>query len=118
MTTTFQRKDRGPSPAGFADSFRYLVLNKSREKARPGLRSLYDYTTNLATACVLIHLSLIYLISGLAKAHADVWYHGDALYYIFLVERFQGWGFIVWRPLAVAPGRGRTFGLAKAGGRG
>jgi hypothetical protein len=90
MTTTFQRKDRGPSPAGFADSFRYLVLNKSREKARPGLRSLYDYTTNLATACVLIHLSLIYLISGLAKAHADVWYHGDALYYIFLVERFQG----------------------------
>jgi hypothetical protein len=73
----------------FADSFKYLVLNKSRAKAPP-LRSLYDYATNLATACVLMHLSLIYLISGLAKAHSDVWYHGDALYYIFLVERFQG----------------------------
>ena len=74
----------------FADSFKYLVLNKSPAKAHGAVRSLYDYVTNLATACVLMHLSLIYLISGLAKAHSDVWYHGDALYYIFLVERFQG----------------------------
>jgi hypothetical protein len=29
-------------------------------------------------------------MSGLAKVHSDLWYHGDAIYYIFNMERFQG----------------------------
>lgn len=74
----------------FADSFKYLVLRKTQREAGDRWENVFQYTTNIATACVLVHLSLVYFVSGLAKAHSDVWYHGDALYYIFLVERFQG----------------------------
>ena len=54
--------------------------------------NLSNYLTNLATCSVIIHLCLIYLISGLAKAHSDAWYNGNAMYYIWNIERFQGLG--------------------------
>lgn len=72
----------------FANSFEFFVLQKP--KATSFLRSpLVKLTTNMATFSVLFHLCLIYFISGVAKVHADVWFHGTALYYIFNNTRFD-----------------------------
>lgn len=73
----------------FANSFDYFVLHKS-QKRNEIAANLSNYFTNLATCSVIIHLCLIYFISGLAKAHSEVWYNGNAMYYIWNIERFQG----------------------------
>lgn len=72
----------------FADSFQYLSIQKSPPVTQE--YSISNFLTNVAVAAIILHICLVYLISGLSKAHADVWYHGIAMYYILLSERFQG----------------------------
>ena len=72
----------------FANSFEFFVLQKP--KAKSWLRSpLIKLTTSMATFSVLCHVCLIYFISGVSKVHADVWFHGTALYYILNITRFN-----------------------------
>jgi hypothetical protein len=70
-----------------ADSFSILSLNRSLPPSGYSVRNLF---TNVSVALLIGHLCLVYLISGLGKAHAEVWYNGTALYYIMNGERFQG----------------------------
>lgn len=72
----------------FANSFSYLSFHKTSPSL--GAYSFSNLLTNLAVAAIIGHLSLAYMISGLSKAHAEVWYNGTALYYILQCERFQG----------------------------
>src|SRR5262249_593070 len=72
----------------FADSFSYFSVFRT-----PPSTTVYKVSpllTNVAVAAIIGHLCLAYMISGLSKAHAEVWYNGTALYYILLGERFQG----------------------------
>ncbi|HVI46833.1 MAG TPA: hypothetical protein VM802_18280 [Chitinophaga sp.] len=72
----------------FADTFQYLVLFKNnREKKDPAISNML---TNLAAYSIMFHLCLAYFISGISKAHADVWYNGVATYYTFSLDRFKG----------------------------
>ena len=71
-----------------ANSFEHFVLRKS-------IRNSYEHCwsyffTRVATACLIAHLCLVYFSSGIAKLHSETWYHGDAIYYILNLERFQG----------------------------
>lgn len=70
-----------------ADSFSVLSLHRSSPRSGYSLRNLF---TNVAVALLIGHLCLVYLASGLSKAHAEVWYNGTAVYYIMNGERFQG----------------------------
>jgi len=69
----------------FTNSFEYCVLYK-KEKSNSQISNLIS---NLAVYSILIHLSYVYLISGLHKIHSDVWFNGTAIYYILHLERFQ-----------------------------
>jgi hypothetical protein len=69
----------------FTNSFDYFVLNKSKNNKTV----LSNLVSNLAVYSILIHLSYVYLISGLHKIHSDVWFNGTAIYYILQLERFQ-----------------------------
>jgi hypothetical protein len=74
----------------FADSFsRFSYSISERPKQEYTISNLF---TNLAVAAIIAHLCLVYLMSGLSKAHAEVWYNGTAMYYILLAERFRGTG--------------------------
>jgi hypothetical protein len=70
-----------------ADSFSVLSFNRSLPRSGYSVRNLL---TNVAVALLIGHLCLVYLASGLSKAHAEVWYNGTALYYIMNGERFEG----------------------------
>ncbi|MCW3464592.1 hypothetical protein [Chitinophaga nivalis] len=72
----------------FANTFQYLVLfNSHKVKKDPAVCNML---TNLAAYSIMFHLCLAYFISGISKAHADVWYNGVATYYTFSLERFKG----------------------------
>jgi len=72
----------------FADSFNHLSLSKT---VRPRQEyAISNFLTNIAVTAIIAHICLVYLCSGLSKAHAEVWYNGTAMYYILLAERFQG----------------------------
>jgi hypothetical protein len=70
----------------FANSYEFF----SWKRLQPTDGKFSNMFTNLALISILLHLCLVYLISGLSKAHTDVWYNGVAVYYIFHLERFQG----------------------------
>lgn len=70
----------------FADSFRYFALDRSRATSRV----LANTTTNLAVASIVLHLALVYFVSGLHKAHSEAWFEGVATYYTLSLERFKG----------------------------
>jgi hypothetical protein len=76
---------------GFADSFRYLALRRS---VAPAADSRWGWIsnlfTNMAWVTTLGHLCLVYAVSGLHKAHAEVWFNGTAVHYTLLLERFKG----------------------------
>lgn len=72
----------------FADSFSYLSLFKTPPSQKK--YAISHLFTNVAVGAIIGHLCLAYMISGLSKAHAEVWYNGTAMYYILMGERFQG----------------------------
>lgn len=72
----------------FADSFSYLSLKKTNHRKQG--YSLFHFSTNIAVVAIISHLCLVYFVSGVSKAHAEVWYNGTAMYYILLGERFRG----------------------------
>jgi len=72
----------------FANCYEYFSLSKL--KLRKGYTiKLSNLCTNLAVYSILIHLCLVYFVSGISKAYSDVWYSGAALYYILSIERFN-----------------------------
>ncbi|HVI46462.1 MAG TPA: HTTM domain-containing protein [Chitinophaga sp.] len=73
----------------FCNSYQYFSLTKIRQR-NPFWSFASNLITNISIFNLKLHLCLIYFISGLAKAHSDVWYNGIANYYILQVERFQG----------------------------
>ena len=72
----------------FADSFSHLSMFKTPPPKQQ--YAISHFFTNIAVALIIAHICLVYLCSGLSKAHAEVWYNGTAMYYILLGERFQG----------------------------
>lgn len=72
----------------FADSFAHFSLSKSAPPKQE--YAISHFMTNIAVAAIIGHLCLAYTISGLSKAHAEVWYNGTAMYYILGGERYQG----------------------------
>src|SRR6185312_4418300 len=64
----------------FIDSYSYLSLKPFNYKTENS-RFLNNFFSNIFGFCICIHISLIYLISALHKIHADVWFHGVAVYY-------------------------------------
>ncbi len=71
----------------FTNSFTHLTLSNSRGFLE---NSITNFLSNLAVYSIIIHLCLIYFISGISKIHSDLWYNGVAVYYIMNIERFQG----------------------------
>lgn len=68
------------------DSYRHLCINKRKSKA-----STYEnILTNIGVLYIICHLCLIYIVSGLFKANAKVWFSGVSTYYILLLDRFKG----------------------------
>lgn len=73
----------------FANTYEYFVLSESKAKS-PSRQRISNLLSNLAAYSIMIHLCLAYFISGISKAHADVWYNGIATYYILSLDRFKG----------------------------
>lgn len=71
------------------NSFECLSISKISYR-RPWQRRLDNLCTNVGVGCIIAHLLLAYFISGTAKLHADVWYHGTATYYCLNIDRFHG----------------------------
>lgn len=66
----------------FTNSYKYFSFSKYKE------RRILNFVSNLAVYSIMIHLCLAYFISGIHKAHSDVWFNGVATYYILNLERF------------------------------
>lgn len=79
----------------FADSFRYFSLSQLNFKSDTW-QKITNLTTNVGVFCIMLHLALVYLVSGLHKTHADVWFNGTATYYTFSLERFMGTQYNTW----------------------
>ncbi|MFD0863478.1 hypothetical protein ACFQ1M_14780 [Sungkyunkwania multivorans] len=77
----------------FADSFKYLTINKVSKVKNPSLEKIKNVFSNLAGYSIIIHLCIAYFVSGINKAHADVWFNGVATYYTFSLESYQGTSF-------------------------
>jgi hypothetical protein len=69
----------------FANSYKYLAIKT--EKSDSYAKNLLS---NLAGLSICLHLCLAYSVSAFHKVHADVWFNGVAVYYIFSLERFRG----------------------------
>lgn len=72
-----------------ANSFEVLSISKVHYQRAWQMR-LDNFCTNVAVGCIVGHLLMAYFLSGSGKLHADVWYHGTAVYYTMLLERFKG----------------------------
>lgn len=60
----------------------------------PAAGSFAEGFSRMAVLCVVMHLSLAYVVSGLAKiASSEMWQNGTAIYYILHQERFMGTAF-------------------------
>lgn len=68
----------------FANSFQFFVIKKNE------ISYYNNLLTNLAITSIILHLCLIYFISGLHKLHSKVWFSGVGVYYCFALERFCG----------------------------
>ncbi len=68
----------------FTNSYKYYTIFKSQKNT--GIRNLIS---NLACLSIMIHLCIVYIVSGLHKVHSDIWFNGVATYYILHIERFS-----------------------------
>ena len=66
----------------FTNSNFYLSFSKYKDS------SLRNFVSNLGVYSILLHLCLIYFVSGVHKIHSDVWFNGVATYYILNIDRF------------------------------
>lgn len=69
----------------FVDSYQHLSINPTKKKTD----SMSNFLSNLGGYAIMIHLCIIYFVSGLHKVHADVWFNGVATYYIMNLERYH-----------------------------
>ena len=76
----------------FCDSYRYFSLSQLKIKNQ-AYQSIVNMFTNLAVLSIQLHLCLIYMVTGLHKTHAQVWFNGVATYYTMSLERFSGTSF-------------------------
>lgn len=68
----------------FTNSYKHLTItHRYRQNA------VSNFVSNLASISIMLHLCLIYFVSGVHKIHADVWLNGVATYYILQLERFN-----------------------------
>lgn len=74
----------------FCNSFEYFIL-RGRELKRNFVQNHWfkNLCTNVFSKSIIIHLVIIYFVSGFYKANTDVWVNGVANYYIFQLERFK-----------------------------
>lgn len=68
----------------FANSFQFFVIKKNK------ISYYNNFLTNIAITSIILHLCLIYFVSGLHKLHSKVWFSGVGVYYCFALERFCG----------------------------
>jgi hypothetical protein len=73
----------------FCDSFEYFSISKIKIRS-DRMQKLSNLLTNLGVVSIILHLCLIYFITGLHKIHSEVWFNGVATYYILSLRRFQG----------------------------
>lgn len=76
-----------------ADSYTYFTYKKASDNKNADIR---NFLSNVAGLNICIHICMVYFISAIHKIHADVWFHGVALYYIFNLERFNGTHINTW----------------------
>ncbi|MDG1510069.1 MAG: hypothetical protein P8R31_00120 [Mariniblastus sp.] len=72
-----------------ANCYSFLTLKRWQPSSEIG-KMLDNFFTRVAVFCLIAHLCLVYTVAGFSKAHADVWYNGVAVYYIYMNERFMG----------------------------
>ncbi len=66
----------------FTNSNYKLSISKYKES------ELRNLVSNLGAYCIILHLCLIYFVSGIHKLHTDIWFNGVAIYYILNLDRF------------------------------
>jgi hypothetical protein len=69
----------------FCNCYKYYCINNSDYTY-----SIVNFMTNIGVYSIIIHLCIIYFISGISKLHSEVWYNGTAIYYILKNDRFMG----------------------------
>jgi hypothetical protein len=79
----------------FTDSYQYFSIKKLAFKSKE-IIEISNFISNLAVLSIQIHLCLAYIVSGIFKVHADVWFNGVATYYILNMERFTGTSINSW----------------------
>lgn len=72
-----------------ADSYNYFSFKPLRYKSET-VQKIVNTITNLGVICIMMHLCMVYFLSGFHKIHADVWFNGVATYYTFASDRFAG----------------------------
>jgi hypothetical protein len=75
----------------FTDSFQHFTLVRTKP---PGSWRVFFSWVGLR--CIQTQVCLVYVVSGIAKCHSEVWYHGTALYYVLQLERFNAGIFNRW----------------------
>lgn len=66
----------------FTNSFKFFSVGNYKES------KISNLISNLGFLAILLHLTLIYFVSGIHKLHSDLWFNGVAIYYILNIERF------------------------------
>ena len=78
-----------------SNCYSWLSITQWKPRTATG-RLLDNFFTRVSVFCLIVHICLVYMVAGLSKAHADVWYNGVAIYYIYMNERFMG---TPWNPI-------------------
>ncbi len=73
----------------FADSYQHFVLLKKTPFGKE-ITKIINLLSNLSALSIMLQLCYAYFTSALAKIHTDIWYNGEAVYYILLQERYMG----------------------------
>lgn len=70
---------------------RYLAVRKAAEQGRGAPPFCLCVGTNLAIRLIQVHLCVIYLFGGLAKAKGMMWWDGTAMWYAVASLEYQSW---------------------------
>jgi uncharacterized membrane protein YphA (DoxX/SURF4 family) len=70
---------------------RWRALRKAQREDKPLPPLCLCVGTNLAVRLIQIHLCVIYLFGGLAKARGVMWWDGSAMWYALASLEYQSW---------------------------
>jgi hypothetical protein len=70
---------------------RWLAVRKAMREGRAVEPLVLCVGTNLAIRLIQVHLCVIYLFGGLAKARCGMWWDGGAMWYALASLEYQSW---------------------------